>query len=341
MRKMRAEGLEAIKDKLKPGRYLPPSSGVNFEHLVDEMREAAVRTGWKPELIIFLYLDMMRQDPPSLAPLEEYGVPFAGILFHPKGSYADGKFRPERYFLCKNARGAIFLNPEPLDDYHKRFPKLRFESFPDVTDDSTLGEPTEFVRSIRERAGHRTVVLQLGTLSPHKGLFELVDLVKRADPKRFFFTIVGEVMWDHYGDRREELREFLENPPENCAVHLGYLEDPREMNALIQSADVLYAVYKGDFKNSSNTITKAAVFQKPILVGDQFLMAQRVRQYGIGETVKSGDIDGALFWLEEVAERPKERFGFVTCARDHSIERLNEVLPRLVAQWLPPSSRGQ
>jgi len=336
IRRLRVDRMEAVKDKLNPKRYSPYSAGVNFAHITDEIREAAVRLGWKPDLLVFMYFDMMRQDRESVSALDELGVPFGGILFHPTGSYANGGFHPERYFLCSTARGAIFLNPQPIPAYAARFPNQRFDSFPDVTEHDVTPEPSPLVVEIKRRAGYRSIVLQLGTLSPHKGLFDLIDLIRRADPKQFFFAIVGEPMWESYGDRKEELRGFFADLPENCIAQLGYLDDPRELNSLIDAADILYAVYKGTFKNSSNTITKAAIFRKPILVNDQYLMAARVKKYALGEAVKSGDIDDTLFWLEEVAARPRERFDFEGCARDHSIAALNIALPRLIAEWLPP-----
>ncbi len=37
-------------------------------------------------------------------------------------------------------------------------------------------------------------------------------------------------------------------------------------------------------------LTKAAVFKKPVVVSDGFLMAERVRVYRMGENVPEGDV---------------------------------------------------
>ena len=41
-----------------------------------------------------------------------------------------------------------------------------------------------------------------------------------------------------------------------------------------------------NFPHSSNIMTKAAAFNKPILVNDGYLMSERVKTYGIGLTKK-------------------------------------------------------
>ncbi len=333
--RMRADGILA---GFEPAPEQPPF-GVHFGHVADEIREASRRTGWRPSLVLFLYLDMMSQEPGSLADLSALSLPWAGIRFHPDGSYKNGAFSPERYFLCPNARGAIFLNPEPISAYQEKLPHLRVVAFPDVTYADTLEGTSDFVEHVRARARGRRIVLQLGTLSPHKGIFQLIELVKRANPQQFFFVIAGEIFWEHYGARERELRAFIENPPEHCFVRLGYLEDEKELNSLIQASDALYAVYRDDFLNSSNTITKAAVFERPILVRDKFLMGERVKRYGLGEAVAGVQVEDTLFWLEEVVARPSARFGFDACRREQSIDALNAALPAAIDQWL--ASRKQ
>ncbi|MBL8550630.1 MAG: hypothetical protein JNJ73_11655 [Hyphomonadaceae bacterium] len=340
LRAWRADGLEAVRDLYDAKRHPPLPFGVPFGHLANEMRMAERHSGWPPAFALFLYLDMMGQEAESCRDLDALGVPWAGIRFHPNGSYRE-KFRAERYFLGRYARGAIFLNPQSIPAYRRKFPHLHFASFPDVTDAATLPAPSPFVTDARRRASGRKMVLQLGTLSPHKGVFDLIALIKRADPKRFFFVIAGEVFWSHYGDREQELRDFLESPPENVLVRIGYLEDERELNTLIEACDCLYAVYKQDFYNSSNTMTKASVFERPVLVSEKFLMGERVDRYRIGEVVRPGDVGDALFWLEEMAARPHERFGFEAFRRNHSIEALNAALPAALERWLHgPQKRG-
>src|SRR5262249_37748257 len=150
-------------------------------------------------------------------------------------------------------------------------------------------------------------------------------VVRRADPSRFFFALVGEVFWESLGADQHELREFCDSPPENCLVQTGYLQEERELNSIIAAADILYAVYS-NFRNSSNTLTKAAIFEKPVIVSDDYLMGERVEQFDLGATVRTGDIDDIVMKLERLRKRPKRQFGFAIYRQAHSVAALKKNL---------------
>lgn len=308
--------------------------GISFAPIVEEIRIAEQRIGVRPALVFFLYLDMMGEDREGCCHLAQHlDAPWAGILFHPRYTGKRNGADLECYFRCPNARGAAFLNPHSVARYNKKLPDLRFGVLPDVTDTSISTQRVELVSRLHARANGRTIVLLIGSLASHKGLIPLIETVRRADPHRFFFAIIGEVFWHTYGEREQELRQFAANPPENCLFQVGYIEDERELNAIIAATDILYAVYTG-FRDSSNSLTKAANFEKPLLVSNQYLMGERVELYKIGATVRYGDIDGILAALEMLRDRPRSEFGFAAYRRDHSLEVLKQGLADLVAQWI-------
>src|SRR5579862_2448987 len=211
--------------------------GVSVRPLVDEIRIAGGRLNVQPELVLFLYLDMINDDRSGCRALaSRLEAPWAGILFDPRCS-DEGGGRPERFFHCRNARGAGFLNPHAIAPYRRRLPSLRFGELPDVTDATVLASDSPLLTRLRSSAGGRQIVLQFGSLSPHKGVMRLVEVIRRADPRRFFFAIIGEFFWGSYGGDEQALRSFVGRPPENCLVHPGYLEDERELNSIIAAAD--------------------------------------------------------------------------------------------------------
>ncbi len=61
---------------------------------------------------------------------------------------------------------------------------------------------------------------------------------------------------------------------------------------MIDAADVVFCAFD-DFPFSSNTLTKAAVFEKPVVVSEGYLMAERVRSYRTGEVVPQGNAEAA------------------------------------------------
>ena len=83
-----------------------------------------------------------------------------------------------------------------------------------------------------------------------------------------------------------------------------------------EASEVLFAAYH-DFPHSSNILTKAAIFQKPVIVSDGYLMAERVRRYRLGEVIqqKNPELCAAALrriltdrqaWLEEHQPRWEE-----------------------------------
>ncbi len=307
---------------------------VPFAAVIEEVALAERQLQLTPALVFFLYLDMMSESKQDCHALEKkLGAPWAGILFHPRLRPKNRKSHIERYFLSANARGALLLNPHLIHTYALALPGLTFAVAPDVTESATLPtDSSSLIADLRMLARARTIVLQFGTLAPHKGIRDLIEVIRQADPNRFYFAIVGELFWDDYeGD--EELRRFLRDPPKNLLVRLGFVADERELNSLIAASDILYAVYR-DFPDSSNNLTKSAIFEKPIIVADDYLMAERVRQYRLGAVARPGDAASILAGLEALRGCPRSDFRFATFRRDHSVDALRTTLGEAMALWL-------
>jgi hypothetical protein len=201
-----------------------------------------------------------------------------------------------------------------------------------VTETCTLPGVSELASRVAGRAAGRTIVLQLGSISPHKNIAQLISVIKHADPTRFFFAIIGEVFWDSFSGEAA-LRHFFASPPENCLCQSSYIDDERELNSLIAGSDILYAVYTG-FRGSSNTLTKAATFEKPVIVSDESVMGERVRSYRLGEVTRNGDVEAIVSCLERLCSQSKSEFGFAAYRRDHSEEALQRDLAKLLSRWL-------
>ena len=73
----------------------------------------------------------------------------------------------------------------------------------------------------------------------------------------------------------------------------------QQFNAVVQICDVLYAAYE-NFQTSSNLLTKAALFEKPIIASDDYCIGERVRNYQLGYTVKESDVMGCVLILQRL-----------------------------------------
>lgn len=306
---------------------------IPFQHFVHYIERAAtLPTASAPDLVFFLYLDLMAEQDRKVSVLDgSGGAPWAGILFHPRRHRSDSA-APEGYFRSRNARGGIFLVPA-IATYARALPHLTFTMAPDVADLELPQVPSELATEIRRRANGRTIVLQIGSITAHKGISTLIHVIKAADPNSFFFAIIGEVYWGTFGSEKGAIHAFLASPPENVFFSSGYIPDERSYNSLIAASDIVYAVYK-DFSSSSNSLTKASGFRRPILVAEDSLMGERVRAFRIGAAAPESDAHAVLAELTSLAQRAGSDFAFASYQESYSLEKLKSVLAIAVPAWL-------
>jgi hypothetical protein len=130
-----------------------------------------------------------------------------------------------------------------------------------------------------------------GSIGKQKNLVQWVRLIQRADSAKWFFVQIGRLNKNNLtSEDKKALASIQAAAPSNLFAQDAYLADERIFNEIIALADVIFAVYK-DFYRSSNMLSKAAYFEKPILVADQCLMGERVARYGIGLAVEPNDSD--------------------------------------------------
>lgn len=270
----------------------------------------------------------MAERPRNIVTLDHPDAPpWIGILFHPRLARSPQE-RIEGYFKSKNARGGVFLVPDAIAAYAETTPQLQFALAPDVTDLELPDNPSEQASEMRKRAGKRTIVLQIGSITAHKGIPTLLDVIAAADPDRYFFALIGEVHWETFGCNQIHVRSFYAHPPKNVYLHEGYIKSERDYNSIVAASDIVYAVYK-DFNSSSNSLTKAAGLRRPILVANNSLMGERVERFNIGGTATEGDALIILEHLETLRERSQKSFGFEAFSDAHSVDLLNSCWPML------------
>jgi UDP:flavonoid glycosyltransferase YjiC (YdhE family) len=95
----------------------------------------------------------------------------------------------------------------------------------------------------------------------------------------------------------------------------------------------MYCAYKGHL-HSSNIISKAVAFRKPLLVSDGELMAKRVRDYGIGCVLREQTTEACLKSFHEM-RTPEYQQNFLKTGKfeqylkDHSFESLQRTMAAL------------
>ncbi len=198
--------------------------------------------------------------------------PWTGLFLHAKD------FLPQS-LPCLNNKAAVL--EEDVDGI----------LFPDVTNSQVVSCP--LARSFRDFAGERPLVSLLGFLQPSKGIMPLITLAMRPDLQNVAFAFAGELCRANFSSEELSLIEKAQRTSTNSRFHFQRIPSEEEYNAAIQVSDVLSAAYM-DFPYSSNMLTKAAYFEKPIIVSRGHLMGERVEAYRMGEVVPQNDPSSVL-----------------------------------------------
>lgn len=230
---------------------------------------------------------------------------------------------PELDYVAVLDEGSIELTRSHL-------PSARAGVLPDVTDERVPREHTPLAQTILRRAGGRPIITLLGHLTPRKGVEQLVALAQRAAHKKenLFFVFAGELEDLQVGRTlRNQLLSATQAEEANTFAHLTRLPSEPEFNDLVRISDVVYARYK-NFPGSSNLLTKAALFRRPVIVSSFGCMAERVRRSHTGIVYEGHTLDFELETLRTLAQRPRASWE-EACASYYSEHSFETLLARL------------
>jgi hypothetical protein len=232
-------------------------------------------------------------------------------------------------------RGLAVLDPTLVSRLSSRIGGKPIVAFPDLVD-AEVPAPDDpdngLAKKILAFAAGRKIVSVMGHLKLVKGLEAFTQAA--ADPRLqdVLFFLGGEVALDGAPRPvRSALMRAWEQRP-NIYAHLQRL-DERPFNAALNASDLVYAAYV-DFPFSSNVLTKAALFHKPIIVSDGHLMGERVATYKLGRVVPQRDgtaVAEAILSLLHNAPDQKCSARYDDFAALHSYDRLKQSFTQLLA----------
>ena len=212
-------------------------------------------------------------------------------------------WRENRIFRSPGLQCMAFLDEDlkPLvEDLYGR----RVVSFPDLTD-AAIDKPSPIASRLKSFASGRPIIANVGFLKRSKGVLILAELALDPANSDLCFAFIGEVPWENYSAQQRELIRGLADKRPNVFTHFERIGDEGAFNSCIDACDVLFAAYI-NFADSSGILTKAAAFRKPVVVSDGFLMAQRVRQFQMGEVIPEGDADSAGRSIRKILSQSKD-----------------------------------
>lgn len=179
----------------------------------------------------------------------------------------------------------------------------RVMAAPDLADPERGGDAALLARVRAFRAG-RPLIGSSGHLLPSKGVAVLAEAALAPGASGLAFLFAGEVAWARFSPAEAEVLRRAAAGGERVLFLDQRIPDEATYNDLVAECDVLVAAYR-DFPHSSNTLAKAALFEKPVVVSDGHLMAKRVREYRLGAVVPQDDPARLLESVRALAEDPR------------------------------------
>jgi glycosyltransferase involved in cell wall biosynthesis len=240
---------------------------------------------------------------------------------------------PFSVFNAQHCKMFALLNETIRDRIEKKISHSKIVTFPDFADGSLPLSELIKVKELRERAQGRIIVGLFGYLKKYKGIFTFIEVAKTIDKSGFFFLIAGDCSPTSFSTEEfAAIKAFMDSNPENCMFVTEYIADERDYNALFNVVDVVFAAFL-NFPYSSNTVTKAALFKKPIIVSNGHCMSQRVKEYRLGSMVEQGNAHQVIDVLTTIRRGYNDFLDnarFDEFANLHSADRLKPLFAKIL-----------
>ena len=270
---------------------------------------------FKIDVVFFAWLDSFLANylHPSLLNLA-FPYPWIGLYFHPRHLRLLPNMNKKAgtseidIALTSSACLGVAIHDRGIDKmFSARLGGKNVIVFPETADGTEPEARNTLSLEIRKNANGRTVVGMIG-LMKQQGLLSFIKIAKKSSSDKYFYVFAGRFSSRDMNDAEMlEWEQFLESKPENCFFYLESIPEGAQYNAVFTALDIPYLVYD-NFTSSSNRLTKAAIFQKPVIVSDSFLVGEDVRRFHLGVTTDEKNVDSILIDLEKLRTEwgPKE-----------------------------------
>ncbi len=311
----------------QPSSVAAATQSLNPEDYLEQVNAELTRQPGQIQAVLNMYIDAY---PPTADVWKSFrfkeSTPWGALCITPTE-------RPEQgYYQAPDYKGTLLLDEKVAERYRKESPQFIFEYLPDVADTALPTQSGRLAQELRFLAGSRKIVFMGGSIGKQKNLSRWLELIALADPEQWFFVQIGRINKNNLTpEDAESLQQVLSRPPENLYIQPTYLADERTFSEIISISDVIFAVYR-DFGRSSNMLSKAAYFEKPILVANQCLMGDIVEKYRIGYSVPQGDTLAMYQALCNLSKIEDLKAHFQSYRNDFSEEIMQQKLDNFLQQ---------
>ena len=277
----------------------------NWPSLTKVCREAEQKYG-KPNLVFFPYLDNLLFPTAQRFPWVKqkwfeqlFPYKWGGLYFHPG-------YQPfpasEQMLGYRNCAGVGVLNPLDIERIKKDLPSAKLIPFPDFANLEVEEGQSSFIDDLKAKAKGRPIVASLGVQARRKGIITFLDMAQLPGAESFYFFAAGELR-DGTLEKYEVNRvaALAASPPDNLWVYAQKIASEGLYNRILQEADIVFVGYQ-NFPSSSNTLTKAAYFNTPILASEAGYIGWATRTYNLGITFNAFDPAAGLAALNRLSD---------------------------------------
>jgi glycosyltransferase involved in cell wall biosynthesis/polysaccharide pyruvyl transferase WcaK-like protein len=236
----------------------------------------------------------------------DFPLHVAGYEYAPQSLREAGKrdalARLGRLFLSVT----IWVLDESVDTASLGIPGVRVRTMPDpiphaeqsVTLQTARKERSSFVDQHVERG--QTSLLAVGLQSSRKGLRDIIRAARVIAQERLPARILlsGQV-----APGEEELTPQVQALSGVVATRNAYVSDD-EILRTYNSCDIVLLPYAKDFSGSSGVFAHAMAFGKPVIGTDHGCVGWRIKQFGVGLSYPSNDVDSMMSAVRSVLGWP-------------------------------------
>lgn len=306
-----------------------------WKHTATAIQKVSLKIGSSPDLVFFAWLDSY---------LSSYAIHYivdkifpydwSGLYFRSyhqpkqqKHSILSKFLNPYTVLQSSHCKSVAILNEDTAETLQSKLKKKPVIVFPDFTDESLPDFSFPIIKQIQDKAAGRKIIGLLGSLDKRKGFLTLLEVSQKMVEKDCFFVFAGQLGESSFLPHElMKMQNIVDSIPHNCFFHFERIPDEAQFNSLVYICDILFAAYN-NFPNSSNILTKAAIFQKPVVVSNNFCMEKRVKKFYLGLTINEGDtlqcIDTlAQLCFQSTLDNEDIKRNFEGYKHVHSIEQL-------------------
>jgi glycosyltransferase involved in cell wall biosynthesis len=247
-------------------------------------------------------------------------MPFSGMLMSPKHHRAKMHIGPPsrsdilyswlflRLLRIKNLH-RLTLVDESFCEYAAREKRSEYKKLKFVPDPAELhGDKTK--EQCRRDLGISTdefVVLVYGSLTPRKGIQELLGAMKTSNIENMTILLAGRA--DERIDELLNASEFKRYIGQKKLLVRKWFHDHEEEYLVFSASDVVWTCYVGPFFGSSGVFYQAGALGLPVIVNRHGLLSWLVKRHDNGLTCDPADphsINDALLQLKTNSELYKK-----------------------------------